>query len=56
VLDTVSMGLLGELLPFDQDWLIDPDTPFLEISAWMGTIAGNLLLYAITGPNIVSGR
>jgi hypothetical protein len=44
--------LLSELLPFDNDWLIDPDTPFLEVSAWMGAIAGNALLYAITGPNI----
>jgi hypothetical protein len=46
-LDTISMGLLSELLPFDSDWLIDPDTPFLEVSAWMGTIAGIALQTAL---------
>jgi RHS repeat-associated protein len=46
-LDTISMGLLSELLPFDQDWLIDHDTPFLEVSAWMGTIAGYAIQAAV---------
>jgi hypothetical protein len=42
-LDSLSFGLLGMFVEFDEDWLIDPDTPHLHVSAISGQLAGAAL-------------